>query len=211
MAFVALSGGLISLSLGVYGRVHQPTGRRMTSLFFPSLPAMKAWLGTIALALALFQILSALAMYGRLPLVKTNWPWLTFAHRWSGTAAFLVSLPVGYHCLWALGFRPAAHVNWRIRSWAVSSTACSAPSCSACIPPACPSGVYQPSVACWSLRSPDLADVFAVVLHHGQLPSALTETGREPSASPLRTKIATLALTFRNPGRASGGHLRRPH
>jgi Family of unknown function (DUF6529) len=105
MAFVALSGGLISLSLGVYGRVHQPTGRRITSLFFPSLPAMKAWLGTIAFALALFQLLSALAMYGRLPILKTKRPWLPFVHRWSGTAAFLVSLPVGYHCLWALGFQ----------------------------------------------------------------------------------------------------------
>jgi Family of unknown function (DUF6529) len=104
MAYVALAGGLISLSLGVYGRVHQPTGRRITSLFFPSLPAMKAWLGTIAFALALFQLLSAFAMYGRLPIVKRQPPWLPFVHRWSGTAAFLVSLPVGYHCLWALGF-----------------------------------------------------------------------------------------------------------
>ena len=105
MAFLAITGGLISLSLGVYGRVHQPTGRRITSLFFPSLPAMKAWLGTIVFALALFQILSAVAMYGRLPILKAKRPWLPYVHRWSGTAAFLVSLPVGYHCLWALGFQ----------------------------------------------------------------------------------------------------------
>jgi Family of unknown function (DUF6529) len=26
-------------------------------------------------------------------------------HRWSGTTAFVVSLPVAYHCLWALGAR----------------------------------------------------------------------------------------------------------
>ena len=26
-------------------------------------------------------------------------------HRWTGTAAFLVSLPVAYHCLWSLGFQ----------------------------------------------------------------------------------------------------------
>ena len=25
-------------------------------------------------------------------------------HRWTGTAAFVVSLPVAYHCLWAVGF-----------------------------------------------------------------------------------------------------------
>jgi hypothetical protein len=27
------------------------------------------------------------------------------AHRWTGTAAFLLSLPVAYHCLWSLGWR----------------------------------------------------------------------------------------------------------
>ncbi len=30
--------------------------------------------------------------------------WLPTLHRWSGTAAFLLTLPVAYHCLWALGF-----------------------------------------------------------------------------------------------------------
>ena len=30
--------------------------------------------------------------------------WLPTFHRWSGTAAFLLTLPVAYHCLWALGF-----------------------------------------------------------------------------------------------------------
>ena len=41
--------------------------------------------------------------------------WLPAAHRWSGTAAFVISLPVAYHCLWSLGFatdrgaRPIVH------------------------------------------------------------------------------------------------------
>ena len=105
MAMVAVAGGLLALSLGVYGRVHEPTGQRISKLFFPSLPAMKSWLGTVAFALALVQLLSALALYGRLPKLRTNARWLPFFHRWSGTTAFLVSLPVGYHCLWALGFQ----------------------------------------------------------------------------------------------------------
>ena len=30
--------------------------------------------------------------------------WVGPVHRWSGTIAFVVSLPVAFHCLWALGF-----------------------------------------------------------------------------------------------------------
>src|SRR5262249_31337268 len=52
-----------------------------------------------------FQLVSAVAMYGRLPFVGATPRWLPVAHRWSGTAAFVLSLPVAYHCLWALGFR----------------------------------------------------------------------------------------------------------
>ena len=103
LALIAAAGGLVSLSLGVYGRVHEPTGRRVTTLFFSSLVAMKAWLATVSFTLALLQLFSALAMYGRLPSVGSTTRWLPFVHRWSGTTAFLVSLPVGYHCLWALG------------------------------------------------------------------------------------------------------------
>jgi hypothetical protein len=101
----ALIGGAVSLSLGVYGRVHQPTGRQVFDLGFPYLGAMKSWLATFALAFALAQLVSALAMFGHLPGVRTTPRWVPFVHRWSGTAAFLVSLPVAYHCLWSLGFQ----------------------------------------------------------------------------------------------------------
>src|SRR5262249_1117508 len=66
-------------------------------------------------AFALFQLLSALRMYGRLRFPRTMPRWLPTAHRWSGTAAFVVSLPVAYHCLWSLGLvsdrgaRPLLH------------------------------------------------------------------------------------------------------
>jgi hypothetical protein len=111
----AVAGGAVALALGVYGRVHHPTGRRIVDLGFPSLLAMKSWLATIAVALALFQLLSALRLYGRLPRPRTSPRWLPAAHRWSGTAAFVVSLPVAYHCLWSLGLvsdqglRPMVH------------------------------------------------------------------------------------------------------
>ena len=104
MIVVALAGASVSVALGVYGRVHRPTHGRINDLFFPSLLSMKAWLATVALALALFQLLSAMWMFGRLPIARRP-RWLGLAHRWSGTAAFLISLPVAYHCLWALGFQ----------------------------------------------------------------------------------------------------------
>ena len=64
---------------------------------------MKVWLGTIAVAFAVVQLLTALWLYGRLPVATP--PWLGDVHRISGRLAFLLSLPVAYHCLWSLGFQ----------------------------------------------------------------------------------------------------------
>jgi hypothetical protein len=50
----------------------------------------------------LVQLGSALWMWRRLPLGPPP-AWVTPAHRWSGTVAFVVSLPVAVHCLWSLG------------------------------------------------------------------------------------------------------------
>jgi hypothetical protein len=49
-----------------------------------------------------------------LPGVHRTPRWVSPAHRWSGTLAFVVSLPVALHCIWSLGFvtstpRVAAH------------------------------------------------------------------------------------------------------
>jgi hypothetical protein len=111
----ALAGGAVAVALGVYGRVHAPTQRAIDDLGFPTLLAMKSWLTSIATALALFQLFSALRLYRRLRPHRAVPRWLPAAHRWSGTAAFVVSLPVAYHCLWSLGFttdrgaRPIVH------------------------------------------------------------------------------------------------------
>jgi hypothetical protein len=101
----AVIGAAVSVALGVYGRVHVPTGGVITTFGFPSLLPMKAWFATIAIALGIVQVISALAMWGRLPGVRQAPRWLPLMHRWTGTAAFLVSLPVAYHCLWSLGFQ----------------------------------------------------------------------------------------------------------
>jgi hypothetical protein len=115
LIWCALAGAAVSVALGVYGRVHEPTRQSIDDLGFPSLLAMKSWLTTVATALALFQLASALRMYGRFGRGRPVPRWLPAVHRWSGTAAFLVSLPVAYHCLWSLGLatdrgaRPLIH------------------------------------------------------------------------------------------------------
>ena len=64
---------------------------------------LKSWLASGVLALAAFQLYSALWLYGRLPGRKPAW--LGPAHRVSGYSAIVLSLPVAYHCLLAYGFR----------------------------------------------------------------------------------------------------------
>jgi UDP:flavonoid glycosyltransferase YjiC (YdhE family) len=61
------------------------------------------WLATVAGGFGLAQVLPALWLYGRLGVDAPAW--LGDAHRISGRLAFLVSLPVAYHCLWSLGFQ----------------------------------------------------------------------------------------------------------
>ena len=43
-------------------------------------------------------------MWGRLPGVRGSAGWLGPVHRWSGSIAFAVSVPVAVHCVWSLGF-----------------------------------------------------------------------------------------------------------
>jgi Family of unknown function (DUF6529) len=101
----AIAGGAVALALGTYGNVHEPTGDSIATFGFPAVLPMKAWFATAVLTLALAQLVSALALWGRLPAVRRAPGWLAPAHRWCGTAAFVVSLPVAYHCLWSLGFQ----------------------------------------------------------------------------------------------------------
>lgn len=98
-----LLGAAVAVGLGVYGNVHDPTGRSLVTLFFSGTINLKVWLGTMVLALAGFQLVSALRIYGKIGSGDAP-AWLGTAHRISGTAAFALSIPVAYHCLWALGF-----------------------------------------------------------------------------------------------------------
>jgi hypothetical protein len=99
----AALGAAVAVALGVYGRVHDPSQELVFTLFFSSTIAMKVWLGTVAAAFAVVQVLSALWVYGKLPGRAPSWAGTL--HRISGRLAFIASLPVAYHCLWSLGFQ----------------------------------------------------------------------------------------------------------
>jgi hypothetical protein len=105
LAAVAVGAG-VSVALGTYGRLHQATGEAITTFGFPAVLPMKAWLTTAAAVLVVAQLVSAAWMWGKLPGAPAPAPrGVATAHRWTGTAAFLVTIPVAYHCLWSLGFR----------------------------------------------------------------------------------------------------------
>ena len=91
----AAVGGLVALSLGVYGRVHDPASESTIKWFFTSTLNFKVWMTTLALALALLQVLGGLWMFGRLPLGPAP-AWVGPAHRMSGSLALLATLPVAY-------------------------------------------------------------------------------------------------------------------
>ena len=104
VAAVLLLGAVVAVGLGVYAKEHTAAGRPIFTLGFSGMLQLKTWLGTIAVALVMGQLLSALWMWGRLPGAGSAPSWVTPIHRWSGSIAFVVSLPVAFHCLWALGF-----------------------------------------------------------------------------------------------------------
>ena len=104
---LALVGAAVAVGLGAFGRVHRPTGIAVDLAGFSGPMEVKVALATLAGALAVIQLVSALAMYGRLPGLGrlTGNPWLSAAHRWSGRLAFVAAVPVAIHCLYALGLQ----------------------------------------------------------------------------------------------------------
>ena len=64
-------GAVVALALGLYGRAHDPQTDLAITLGFSDTITMKVWLSSVAFILfALFQIFSALWLYGRLPIAS---------------------------------------------------------------------------------------------------------------------------------------------
>ncbi len=95
-------GTAVAIGLGVYGRVHTPTGQAINLAGFVNGLAAKSVLATLAMLLAVVQTVTALGMFGRIPLTGS---WVGPVHRWSGRVAVAVTVPVAVHCLYALGFQ----------------------------------------------------------------------------------------------------------
>ena len=102
--WLLLVGAAVAVATGAYAGLHEPAGRPLTTLGFSGVLQMKAWLTTAAALLLLVQLTTALWMWGRLPGAGRAPAWAAIAHRWSGIAAFVVTLPVAFHCIWSLGF-----------------------------------------------------------------------------------------------------------
>ncbi len=83
----------------------------LVTAVFSSTIAAKAWLATVAVILAVVQVLTASRMYGKLGFLRFGGAWVPRVHRWSGRIAFLFTLPVFFHCVTILGFQtPDARV-----------------------------------------------------------------------------------------------------
>lgn len=107
LALCGLLGLGIAGALAAYASVHPGHGGALFTLGFGSVLAMKSWLSTVAGVLVIGQILTALGMWGKLPGRAFESPRVAVVHRWSGTLAFLVTLPVAFQCVWSLGFSTA--------------------------------------------------------------------------------------------------------
>lgn len=99
-----LVGAALTVALGVYASAHDPTLEQPYTLWFTGTINLKVWFATAALVLAGVQIATALRLYGKVG-HGPGPAWLGDLHRLSGTLAFALSLPVAYHCLWALGWQ----------------------------------------------------------------------------------------------------------
>ncbi|GAB2743152.1 DUF6529 family protein [Kitasatospora kifunensis] len=94
----------VMVGLYWYGRVHTPNYE--TSLFGNrgnDAMLLKAQLGSALLGLALIQLILALWIYGRLPVLGAAPHGVHTTHRVIGLTAFLLSLPIARHCIIAYG------------------------------------------------------------------------------------------------------------
>ncbi|GAB4587950.1 DUF6529 family protein [Nocardia sp. NPDC127526] len=103
IALIVLAGAATAIVVGVYAATHEPRGYAVSLAGFSSPGAVKSWLATVVVVLAVTQVVSALIMYGQIPGIRGG-QWVSPLHVWSGRIAVLVSVPVAVHCLYAFGY-----------------------------------------------------------------------------------------------------------
>src|SRR6476469_7596894 len=110
---VVVVGLAVAGAIAAYAGAHTAALRPLFLVGFSGMLQMKAWLASAAGVLIVVQLLSALAMWGRLPGVAHAPRWVTPLHRWSGAIGFALTVPVAGHCVWSLGFVPSTpRVLW---------------------------------------------------------------------------------------------------
>ncbi len=98
-------GAATALALGIYGSVHDPTGRDFAVVGFTDVEAWKSGLASVTVLMFITQMSLGFRMTGRYGPRRPAPFWMPDVHRIVGTVAFGLSLPVAFHCLWALGYR----------------------------------------------------------------------------------------------------------
>ena len=109
LAIPVVAGIGVAVALGVYGSVHEPAQYGINIGGFSTGAVAKSWLTTVAVALAVVQLVTGAGMWGWFGLGDRTW--VAPLHRWSGRIAVLATLPVVTHCLYAFGFE---HANPRV-------------------------------------------------------------------------------------------------
>jgi hypothetical protein len=103
-AFGFALAAAVAIGLYVFGKNHTPDysislfGKTGTDTL-----ALKSVLASVVLGLAVFQITSAPWFMGKLQFLPRAPARLGTVHRAAGIAAFLVTLPIAYHCAFAYG------------------------------------------------------------------------------------------------------------
>jgi mono/diheme cytochrome c family protein len=102
VAVPLLAFALVALTAGLLAH-HEPRSKGYFRLFFSDPLHLKAGFATAVAVLACFQLFTAAWIFRKLPWRKPDW--VNPVHRWSGRLAFVLTLPVAYHCIFKLGFR----------------------------------------------------------------------------------------------------------
>jgi hypothetical protein len=105
-----LIGAMVTVAMGVYGANHRGKSIVFDVSGFENLVVAKSWLTVGVAVFAIVQGISALVMYGKIKAVTAP-SWIGGLHRWSGRAAFFLSVPVAVFCLYGIGFQ---HHNTRV-------------------------------------------------------------------------------------------------
>ena len=104
LAGIALLSAGVVVALFVFGRLHtvDPASSLFGQRYLAALH-LKAVLATVALGLAVVQVLLALWMYRKLPFAGSAPRPVRLSHRVTGFALFALTVPIAIHCLLTYG------------------------------------------------------------------------------------------------------------